>query len=452
MAGVSLALRRMLGSSSYLAQAAGFVYAATAMTGPWLLTSLYIFLLPRLEVDAAGQASFQAFVLYGYCGSMLLTGVLQLVVARHVSDNLYVGDAGRVAPAYAASALVTLALHAAAAAAFVAVTRPGPLLGAAEVAFFGSLGLVWTGMTFLGTIRNFMLIVAAFAAGMAVGLLTSFFLAAEFGAAGMLGGFAVGNVMIAALFAARLRLEFPAERTFDWGFLGAVGKYPALVVIGVAYAAGVWVDKVLFWCSPFAVRSDAGLRSFPIYDNAVFLAYLTVVPSLALIFIRLEVSFHDRYWRFFSSVREGADLATIRRCRKEVLQSFGHTVRRIVAVQGVVTLLAVLLAPQLLEWLRLDWIQYYVFRTACVGAFLQVILLSLLLAAIHLALYRLALAMSLVYAAVGGLATWATLRGGVEYYGYGYVAAGLAALAVAYPLLKRTIRSLEVRTFMTQPL
>lgn len=455
MAGVSLALRRMLGSPFYAAQAAGYLYAAVAMTGPWLLTSLTILLLPRLGIPGFGpaeQASFQSLALYGYCGSMLLTGTFQLVVARYVSDSLYVGETGRIAPSYAASALLSLVLHAGGAAAFAAITRPAPLLAAAEAAFFGSVGLVWTGMTFLGTIRNFMAVAVAFAAGMAVSFLASSLLAAEHGVAGALAGFAAGHAVIAALFAARLRLEFPSRRAFDWGFLRAVGKYPALVAIGIAYAAGVWIDKIIFWASPYAVPSEAGLPCFPVYDNAVFLAYLTVVPSLALVFVRLEASFHDRYWSFYSSLREGADLAAIRACRREILRSFGLTVRRVIAVQGLLTLAAIVWAPEILAALRLDGVEYYVFRTACLGAFEQALLLALLLAAIHLAFYRLALAMTAVYFVVAAAVTAWTLRAGVPYYGFGYAAAGLAGLAVAYPLLKRTIRNLEVRTFMSQPL
>jgi len=40
MAGISLPLRRLLGSRSILAQSAGYAIAGLSMAGPWLLTAL----------------------------------------------------------------------------------------------------------------------------------------------------------------------------------------------------------------------------------------------------------------------------------------------------------------------------------------------------------------------------------------------------------------------------
>ena len=454
MAGVSLALRNLFGSRSYFAQAAGYAYAGIAMSGPWLVTSVYMQLLNSLEipgVTAETRQIFQTFVLYGYCGSMILTGLLQLGVARHVGDRLYVGDAKGLAPAYASASLLSLLLHGAAGATFAVLSDAGPELAFAEMAFFGSLGLVWTGMIFLGVVRNFLLIFASFVAGMAASFVLSWYLGPRAGLPGLMIGFAAGHALIAAALGAGLRAEFPAERPFDFGFLRTMVRNPGLVVTGLAYAAGVWIDKIVFWTSPYAVRSDFGVRSFPIYDNAAFLAYLTAAPSLALVFIRLEVSFHEKYSKFYGAIREGADLRTIRECRREIGRSFRLTLSRILMFQAAVTALAILLAPEILGWVGLDWSLYYSFRFLCIGALLQVLMLAVLLAAIHLAFNRVALAMALAYVLVAAAGTWASLHLGPEFYGMGNVLAGLAALAVGYPSMSRALSVLERRTFMSQP-
>jgi uncharacterized membrane protein len=50
MAGISLPLRSLLGSRSFVAQAAGYAYAGLALSGPWLLTSLHMQILGRLDL------------------------------------------------------------------------------------------------------------------------------------------------------------------------------------------------------------------------------------------------------------------------------------------------------------------------------------------------------------------------------------------------------------------
>lgn len=456
MAGVSLALRRMLRSPSYGAQALGYVYAGVAMAGPWLLTSLFMVAVTGMDWGGRGQVErsvFQAIVLYGYGGSMILTGLFQLVVARHVSDELYLGRTESIVPCATGAAAVSLVLHLAAAVVFSALTRPPLLLAAAEVAFFGSVGQVWNAMIFLGTIRDYGAIVAAFAGGVGAGLGAAGGLAAPLGVPGLLFAFAIGHAVTAAFLGARLRAEFPAGKSAPrFGFARTFVRYPALMLIGVAYAGGVWVDKLILWAGPTAVRLPLGLTAFPLYDNAVFLAYLTIVPALALVFVRIEVSFHAACRKFFGALRHGADLETIRAAHARLRGSLERGVGQVALLQGTLTGGVILLAPHLLETLHLDRMQYYVFRAACLGAYLQALVLTLLLAGLHLALYRPALGMTLAYFLAAAFGTAATALLGLPYYGYGTVMAGLAALAVGYPWIRSRVRDLDYRTFMLQPI
>lgn len=453
MAGISLPLRRLLGSRSALAQAAGYGAAALCMAGPWLLTALHMAILGRLDlpgVPAADLHAFQSLVLYAYCGSMLLTGLFQLVAARHLSDRLFLKDDGAVAPTWRTASLASLLLHGAAAAVALAILRPPPAVAAAELALFGAVGLVSTGMIFLGVLRSFALIVAAFAAGTAAALAMSQALAPRFGLAGLVFGFAAGHGLIAAVFLARLRGDYPSRRPWEPGLLRTAARHPSLAVIGVATAAAVWIDKMIFWAGPWSLRSESGLRICPLVDNGFFLASFTVIPSLVILFIRLEGSFHDKYRRFFEALREGADLDTIRATRAAIVESFDATLVRIAVLQGMVTLGAVLLAPALLREFRTDLVSFYVFRAACLGAYLQMLTLALLLSAIHLALYRIALGVALVNVLAGAAGAWMTATAGPEYLGFGFVAAGGLALLVGYPWLRSLLRNLERHTFMSQ--
>jgi uncharacterized membrane protein len=318
------------------------------------------------------------------------------------------------------------------------------------VTLLGSVGLVSAGMIFLGVLRSFPVILGAFAAGIAGALTLSRILGPGHGLPGLIAGFAGGHGLIAAVFLARLRAGFPDSRPWSFGLLATAARHPALPVIGVATAAAIWIDKVIFWAGPWAVRTDAGLRTCPLYDNGFFFASFTVLPALVIIFIRLEGSFHDKYARFFEALRRGADLQSIRAGRAEIVESFVATLLRIGVIQGMVTLAAILLAPAIVEHLHLDWISFYVFRAACLGVYVQMLALAVLLSAVHLALYRVAVTMSLTLLLASAAGAWATRLAGPEYMGFGAVAAGALALAVGYPWMRSILNNLERYTFMSQ--
>ncbi|MBI4563306.1 MAG: exopolysaccharide Pel transporter PelG [Planctomycetes bacterium] len=454
MAGISATLRPLLERGTHLSLAAAYGYAATAMAGPWILASFLLWGirvadLPSLE--PGNQAAFPALVVHAACATMILTGPLQLICARHVSDLLYQGRRGRVVPVFMAASLTALGANALAGAAFAALVGLPLVLAGAAVALFAMFGAVWMSVVFLGTLRRYILIVFGFVAGTALGYVYCLYFGRRLGLAGLVGGFALSQGVVWAVLSACIRTQFPPSGSFDFGFLKTASKFLSLPAIGLLYYAGIWIDRVIFWTGPYASYAGQGLRSFPMYDNALFLALLTVLPSLALVFLQIEVAYYDIYSAFYRAVRRGADLGKIRRLRAAIETSFRDCFASIVCVQGVATLLAVVLAPMIFARLRFDWVELPVFRIACLGAFLHVLVLGTVLAALHLAFYRLALGISAVYATVGAAATWMAMVGGMRWFGCGYVAAGMAALLVGVPLLERKLRRLDCDLFSTQP-
>jgi uncharacterized membrane protein len=110
----------------------------------------------------------------------------------------------------------------------------------------------------------------------------------------------------------------------------------------------------------------------------------------------------------------------------------------------------VIYAPFLMELFGLDWISFYVFRAACLGAYLQMLALAVLLSAVHLALYRIALAVALADLAAGALGAWVTCQAGPELLGFGSAVAGAVTLLIGYPWIRSVLSALERHTFMNQ--
>lgn len=450
MAGISLRLRDLLGSRSSAAQAAGFAYAGLAMAGPWLLTAVALWSLGA-GAAAEDRRGFQAWVMYVCAVSSFLLSGLQLAAARRMSDRLYEGDVASTTPSFAAFSLLSLVLHSAAAILLAGLLRPPPATAAGVLALFQATGLLGAAMTYLGALRRHGLVLAAFTGGAAAAVLLGGTWFAGRGGAGALMALAAGELLAYGAVAARLRAEFPGPAGLDFGFLSTLREHPALGAAGVAVAAGLWADKIVHWFGPFSIALPSGLRSFPAYDHAWFLAYLATLPALALLFVRIEVSFSDRCAAFFEDLRAGADLPTLRRGQRRIVAAFRAGLWRILRFQAPFTLAAAAFAPVLADVLGATAVHAAIFRPACLAALLQVLVLAHVLAALHLGFYRWAALAAATHAAAAAALSAACFPLGWGGSALGVILADLLALAVFHAGTLARLRRIDRIVFRVAP-
>lgn len=64
------------------------------------------------------------------------------------------------------------------------------------------------------------------------------------------------------------------------------------MLTGLFYNLGIWVDKFIFWLHPVTGSTVIGpLRASLVYDLPVFLAYLAIIPGMAVFLVRMETDF-----------------------------------------------------------------------------------------------------------------------------------------------------------------
>ena len=88
--------------------------------------------------------------------------------------------------------------------------------------------------------------------------------------------------------------------------------YWPIALGGLFGAIGVWIDKWVVWLSPFGTTIQNNLLHAPLYDSAMFVAYLVVIPAYAAFVAHLEVKFFRNYRLFYNSILEHGTLAQIR--------------------------------------------------------------------------------------------------------------------------------------------
>ncbi len=456
MAGIGFELHRMIQGDRLGTNVRGLLHAGVIAAGPWLLTCLALASMPALAqgvVGSVGLLRFHSVAVLAFSISLVAAGPFALVVSRSLADAMYAGDAKRV-PAMLLAAL----------------TRVFAWLAPIGLVVFGlvldlpsadrwlglllllACGGVWVMAAMLSALRGHGAVALAFLAGLLVAVLVAQATQSRWHEAGMLAGLLLGQLTILVLLAARLLREFPIaprrDPTNDYDLAAATDQFRHLAWAGFFYGAGLWVDKWLMWLAPGAERAGRGVWSHPAYEGAMFLAFLTIVPVLAIFLVDVETRFHRAYLRWFRAIDRRATLRGIRRNHGALLRITGSSAKRLALVQGTIAVIAILLSPVIAAWAGGDATWASVFRFGALGAAFHVLLIIGMAVLAYLDQRRWLLAVAGAFFGLNTVLTLVSIGLGEAWHGWGYAVASLLAFALAYYAAARSIAKLPFMTFV----
>ena len=456
MAGIGFRLRKMLDQESYLATIQAYLYAALISSGPWLITILVLGILGILQSRASYPFDqiilFRLTIIYVYAFSLIVVGIVQMPLTRYLADLLFAKDIQMYLPTYIA--------------ALIAVGVVQTLIGVPAVFLFTDWSLAfalhalilylavsftWIAMIFVSTVKDFFSISLAFVAGGVVSIAGGYYLSETRGAEGYMVGYTAGQVLIFLVLTLRLAVEFRSRLSISFDFLRYLKLYPTLTLIGFLYNLAIWIDKFVFWFSPVGEHVDAFLYSCNLYDVPMYLAYLTIVPAMSLFLIRIETSFYKFYKNFYGSIVGKKSLHVIRQQKDAMVDSIRLSIVRLLKIQGTISLFAILAVPYLIEAMRLSWLHLNILRVGILGAFLHALFLLLSICLLYFEFRLETMLLTLLFFVLNAAATVATVYLGLEFYGYGYMAASFLTLLAGVLVLDYKLKNLEYITFVTQP-
>lgn len=455
MAGIGFELRRLLRDESLGGTLRAYGLAGLVGSGPWVCSILAVLLVGVLGA-AASQAPaevtrFLVSVSYLMAASLITTGPLQLMFSRFVADRVFEERKEAVVPnllgALTLTSLVALALGGPVAAFVLEGAAAYRLL---MLGCFTTLSVSWILVVLLSGVKEYLSVVAVFAVGNALGAAAALALV-SYGLEGLLAGFWAGQgVMLFAMLGLVVRAH-GATRLVAYDFARRRYAFLSLGAVGFAYNAGVWADKFVFWMNPATSEPVLGpLRSSVIYDLPIFLAYLSIVPGMAVFLLRVETDFAEEYERFFRAVRSGGRLDEIERIRDSMVATVRSAIFDIFKVQGLTVLALLLSGPQLLRLFGISPLYAPLLAVDLVGVAVQVLLLATLNVLFYLDERRVAFAVTALFAVSNLLLSLLSQVLGPEFFGYGFALAASLAAIVGLVLLSRCLERLEYRTFMLQ--
>jgi uncharacterized membrane protein len=207
----------------------------------------------------------------------------------------------------------------------------------------------------------------------------------------------------------------------------------------------------MFWFYPDTSQHIIGpLRASLIYDLPIFLAYLAIIPGMAVFLVRIETDFVEYYQKFYDAVREGGSLDHIETMRDNMLFTIRQGLFEIVKIQAIAVLVVFVLGDALLDWLGISHLYLPLLYVDVVAAGLQVVLLGILNVFFYLDKRHIVVFLCLLFLGTNIAFTALSLSLGAAYYGYGFAISLLITVLAGMQLLSRKLDLLEYETFMLQ--
>lgn len=456
MAGIGFELRKLLKSHTYSGLLQAYLYAGVISSGSWVLSIIGVLVIGFMSLTVVVPGSliteFQVSVTYIMVGSLVLTGMIQLAFTRFIADRLFEGKDEVVLPNFNGLLLVTMVVAGGVGVAclFAFFSGEGAVYKLLLLCGFVAMCCIWVTTLALSGMKHYKTIVAMYALGYGVSVAAALVLR-PFGSDGLLGGFVFGHFVLLTTMLGLIYRAYPSSRFVSFEFLAKGAMYPSLMVSGVAYNLGVWIDKIIFWFYPDTGQVIIGpLRASLIYDFPIFLAYLSVIPGMAVFLVRMETDFVEYYQKFYDAVRDGGTLEHIEEMRDEMVHTVRQGLGEIVKIQAIAVLLTFVLGPALLRVLGISNLYLPLLYVDVVAAALQVVLLGLLNVFYYLDKRLNVMVLVLYFLAANTAFTLVTLHLGASWYGYGFAFALLTTVVAAVVLLDRKLERLEYETFMLQ--
>ncbi len=451
MAGIGFELRRLLDRQSLWGLVRAYAYAGVISSGPWVLSILGVMGIGLLSVGPVPAVEVRQFLVtisYLMAASLIWTGGLQLMFARFIADCIYRGGERQVLPNLFGALTVAGGGAALLGIPLLFVLGGSPLVRLLTVVALIVLSASWIAVVLLSSLRDYRGVVLGFLVGYSISVGGALLLR-PLGLVGLLAGFLIGQVVLLIAMVGLITRRFPSKTLVSFDFFDRRRAYFTLAATGFLYNLGIWIDKLLFWFTPSTSEPVLGpLRASIIYDIPIFLAYLSIVPGMAVFLVRVETAFAEQYDGFFAAVREGEPLADIRHRRDRLTLAVKRGVSDIFKVQGITVLILLLAAPRLLDAVGISPLYLQLFSVDLAGVAMQVLMLAVFNVLFYLDQRRTTLALSATFAALNAALTVATQHAGPPFYGYGFALSTALTSLIGLLLTSRALDRLETDTFM----
>lgn len=452
MAGIGFVLRKLLEKDNLSGIVQAYLHATLASSGPWLFTVLALnafFLMTGRNVEYQILENFRVIILYNFAFSLVISAPFTIISTRFLADLIYREDV-EDAPAMMLGMLLLLSCISLPIVVtyYLFFTSMSLIVVLLSSANFILIVCIWQVCIFISAIKQYTGVTFSFVIGLVIAIFGAVQFANFSSEAGMLLGFNLGFSFILASLVALIFAEYPQKCTFLFRVVPYFQKYWLLVLGSLAYSVGIWIDKWIMWFAPEAETLSNFMVMYPHYDSAMFIAYLTVVPAMAMFLITQETSFFEHYVKFYRDIQEHANLKKIEDNHQTMMIQLANHGAALLLLQGSICVLTVFVAPRILDFLGMNFVQLGIFRFGVMGAAFQILTLFINVLLSYFDYRKGVCAIQIFFLCSNVILTLITREMGFAYYGYGYFLSNVLTFLLASWLVGRYIQKLPYYAFV----
>jgi uncharacterized membrane protein len=457
VAGIGFRIRKILKKGGILSALQAYGYSAVIGAGAWLIAVFGLiataqivepFFMYKHEI-----LQFLVSTTYLFAGSLIFTGFFQLYFSRYIADRIFEKKFNIILPNIIGMLVITMTL------AFIIILPAYFILSDTSYIYrllfiflFVVLSGMWILNIILSALKSYRYIFYSFALSYILMFVLAFiFSYFNMGLEGLMFAFFIGHTTLFFLLLFLIVFEFSGDKFIDFDFTKKERVYKFLLWTGLFYNLGIWIDKIIFWLHPetgdFIISK---LRASIFYDLPMFLAYILMIPGMAIFLLRLETDFAEKYDEFYNAVRDGGTLSTIREKKDEMILTAKLALFEVFRGQLIISLFAIILSEPLFLLFHFPLVYIPIFHILLIGTWLMLFFISILTILFYLDRQKETFLLTLSFVLLNAGLTLLSIELGYEYYGLGFVLSTLIVSIVGLRILTKIFDNLIYETFMLQ--
>lgn len=463
MAGIGFTLQKLFKDEYFTSRIKAYMYSAIISAGPWIaavLTVNFLLFISRYYFEEITQRDlFMGTIVYSFVFSQILTAPWQFIITRYISDKLYIKDYKSIKSSFAGLSKLICVISLVVSIVFYAKTDLPLYYKYMAICLFMFICLLWIVMVYLSAIKNYRVITYAYIIGGIVSIVLAFMFYKyklnfhEYSiASSILLAYLIGIIITYTILLYSFLINFTYGNNKEYDFLRYLNRFKSLFLIGLFYTLGLWIDDLIMWYSELGVDIHKTYKYAPLYDNAVFLAYLTVIPTMILFLVQIETEFYPLYRKYFGLATKSGTFEEIEVARVEMKNSAFRQLIYTMETQTIISLTLIVLSGAIFSYLNIPLIVRDIFRIATLGALCNIFVLIIILILLYFEGKKEAVIISLSFFSLNGLFTLYFIPKGVQYYGVGYFIGSFISLMLALILLLLFMKNINYSTFGRQPI
>jgi uncharacterized membrane protein len=360
-----------------------FASAVVITAGPWIVSVTALAIISITMTPLMGGAAIEDLrlsVVSAFVIAPLISGPIGTIAARLISNSVEERAGRFVFEIFGIAALGSGGIAMAVAAITATLLSVGPLRVVIGFVWMTvAAALLWITFAVLAALRFYRLLILSFSTGM----LLSIFCTLAAARAGpnielLLWSFTAGIafcVILAFVYvSARYWNESDSPDTALWLMVGETSRLSPLALGIVAGIGAVWTDKIVFWLGPYGMRSEAGFIHFGPYDSVMFIAHLSIIPSLAAMLLFQNGVLRASIGMFRATLTNHSTYNRVRSASLSVGRTIWGHIFGIGFMQASCSAGLILMAPIITELMDFNLAQFDLLRISIVAVFFQSLL------------------------------------------------------------------------------